>query len=97
MSKKRDKRTKEKDEMSADVKPIQVTPTLNGKDTMQIIKQVVAAPSSESIENNKRMLEIRKRIVGNISTEEALKDIIPIQWSEDVLKGSKKVIITKGL
>ena len=83
--------------MSVDVKPIQATPTLNGKDTMQIIKQVITAPSPESIEKNKRRLEIRKRIVGNISTEEALKDIIPISWSEEVLNGSKKVTITKGL
>ena len=83
--------------MSADVKPIQATPTLSSKDTMQIIKQVVAAPSPESIEKNKRMLEMRKRIVGSVSTEEALKGIIPIQWSEEVLNGSKKVTITKGL
>ena len=31
-----------------------------------------------------------------ISTEEALKDITPIQWSEDVLSGKKKVTITKA-
>ena len=83
--------------MSADVKPIQATPTLRGKDAMQIIKQVVAVPSTESIEKNKKMLEMRKRIVGNISTEEALKDVTPIQWSEEVLNGSKKVTITNSL
>ena len=63
MSKERDERTKEDDEMSAYVKPIQATPTLSGKDAMQIIKQVVTAPSPESIEKNKKMLEMRKRIV----------------------------------
>lgn len=31
----------------------------------------------------------------NISSEEALKDIVPIQWSEDILSGKKKVIIKK--
>lgn len=36
-------------------------------------------------------------MVGNISTEEALKDIIPIQWFEEVLNGNKKVTITKSL
>ena len=63
MSGYKDKQTKEDDEMSAYVKPIQATPTLSGKDAMQIIKQVVTAPSPESIEKNKKMLEMRKRIV----------------------------------
>ena len=63
MGKERDMRTKEDDEMSAYVKPIQATPTLSGKDAIQIIKQVVTAPSPESIEKNKKMLEMRKRIV----------------------------------
>lgn len=97
ISKENSRQTKEDGEVGADVKPIQATPTLSSKDTMQIIKQVVAAPSPESIEKNKRMLEMRRRIVGNISTEEALKDIILIQWSEDVLAGNKKVIVTKSL
>lgn len=30
-----------------------------------------------------------------ISTEDSLKDIIPIHWSNDVLNGIKKVIIKK--
>ena len=29
-----------------------------------------------------------------ISTEEALKDIEPFDWEEEVLKGNKKIIIT---
>lgn len=28
-----------------------------------------------------------------ISSEEALKDIIPIEWSDEVLEGKEKVII----
>ena len=28
-----------------------------------------------------------------ISNEEAFKDIIPIEWSDDVLSGKKKVIV----
>lgn len=28
-----------------------------------------------------------------ISSEEALKDITPISWSEDVLSGKKKVLV----
>lgn len=65
MNEKRDKNSnaKEDDEMSAYVKPIQATPTLAGKDAMRIIKQVITAPSPESIEKNKKMLEMRKRIV----------------------------------
>lgn len=30
-----------------------------------------------------------------ISSKEALKDVIPIEWSEDVLSGEKKVVIAK--
>ena len=39
--------------------------------------------------------KISKRIVGKISSEEALAEITPIQWSEDVINGKKKVIISK--
>jgi len=54
---------REDDEMSAYVKPIQATPTLSGKDAVNILKQGAVAPSPESIEKNKKMLEMRKRIV----------------------------------
>lgn len=37
--------------------------------------------------------KINKRVVKNVSSEEALKDVKPIDWSEDVLSGNKKVII----
>lgn len=30
-----------------------------------------------------------------VSMEESLKDIIPIPWSDDVLNGKKKVVISK--
>lgn len=30
-----------------------------------------------------------------ISTEEALKDVAPIDWPDDVLNGDKKVVISK--
>lgn len=63
MSKQEQEHTKEDDEMSAYVKPIQATPTLTGADAMRIVKQAVTAPSPESIERNKKMLEMRKRIV----------------------------------
>lgn len=56
------KEKKEEDDMSAYVKPIQATPTLSGQDAMSIIKQVLKAPTPESIEKNKKMLEMRKRI-----------------------------------
>lgn len=39
--------------------------------------------------------KIDGRITGTISSEEALKDVSPIKWSEDVLSGKKKVVITK--
>lgn len=63
MSRNKDKKAKEDDEMSVYVKPIQATPTLTGKDAMRIVEQVVIAPSPESVEKNRKMLEMRRRIV----------------------------------
>ena len=53
---------KEDEDMSAYVKPIQATPTLSGKDALDIVKQVLRTPSPESIDKKKKMLEARKRI-----------------------------------
>lgn len=39
--------------------------------------------------------KVRKRVSKTVSTEEALKDITPINWSKDVLEGKVKVIISK--
>ena len=50
------------DDMSTYVKPIQVTPTLSGKDTIDIVKQVLRTPTPESIDKKKKMLSTRKRI-----------------------------------
>ena len=44
------------------VKPIQATPTLTGNDAVNIIKQVLKAPSATAIEKNRAMLEKRKSI-----------------------------------
>ncbi|AGY77974.1 hypothetical protein [Clostridium autoethanogenum] len=46
---------------------------------------------SRSLDSNK--LKNRKFI--SISSKEALKEVIPIDWSEDVLTGKKKVIVNK--
>jgi hypothetical protein len=40
------------------------------------------------------MNKLNCRITEFISTEEALKDVIPIEWSDDVLSGKKKVTVT---
>lgn len=53
---------KEDDDMSTYVKPIQATPTLSGKDAIDIVKQVLRTPTPESIDKKKKMLEARKRI-----------------------------------
>lgn len=53
---------KEDDTMSAYVKPIQATPTLTGNDAVNIIRQVLTAPSAAAVEKNKAMLEKRKGI-----------------------------------
>ena len=41
------------------------------------------------------MEKLKSRITKVISTEEALKDIEPMEWPEEVLSGKKKVIITR--
>lgn len=33
---------------------------------------------------------------GTLSSEEALSDVTPFEWGEDVLNGDKKVVVTKG-
>ena len=39
--------------------------------------------------------KINKRIVGKISSEKALAEITPIEWSENVINEKKKVFISK--
>lgn len=46
------------------------------------------------VEKKKRRLDLSKlsgRKLKIVSSEEALKDIIPINWSIDVLSGDKKI------
>ena len=47
--------------------------------------------------SNYRRLDMSKLKFSDktMSMEESLKDIIPIRWSDDVLNGKKKVIISK--
>ena len=40
--------------------------------------------------------KIKHRMSNIISTEEALKNVTPIQWSEEVLSGTKQIVITKA-
>ena len=50
----------------------------------------------EKLEYNKldikKLLETKPTVIG--CSKEALKDVIPIQWSDDVLSGKVKVIIS---
>ena len=46
------------------------------------------------MENRLNIEKIQKRIVRTVSTEEALKDIIPFQYSQEVLAGRSKIILT---
>lgn len=41
------------------------------------------------------MEKLKSRITKAISLEEALKDVEPMEWPEEVLSGKKKVIITR--
>ena len=40
------------------------------------------------------MERINKRIKKTISMEEALKDVVPVNWSEEVLSGQQQVVVT---
>ena len=51
------------------------------------------------MEENKLKLDLsklthRKRV--SVTTKEALKDVEPFEWSEEVLSGKKKVIMEYG-
>ena len=46
------------------------------------------------MENRLNIEKIQKRIVRTVSTEEALKDIIPFQYNQEVLTGRSKIILT---
>lgn len=39
--------------------------------------------------------KIEHRITSTLTTNEALKDVEPMCWSEEVMTGKEKVIITK--
>ncbi|MGL5329087.1 MAG: hypothetical protein ACRDD7_07455 [Peptostreptococcaceae bacterium] len=39
------------------------------------------------------MNKIKENPIGTIPSKEALKDVTPIQWSEDVVSGKKKVTV----
>ena len=41
------------------------------------------------------MSKLKFREHSTISTEEALKDVTPIKWSQEVLDGKKKVFINR--
>lgn len=40
--------------------------------------------------------KLESRIKKVITTEEALKDVVPMEWPEEVMSGKQKVIITGG-
>ena len=44
------------------------------------------------MEKLKDIIKNKNRVI--ISTEESLEDIEPIEWSDDVMNGDKKVIVT---
>ena len=39
--------------------------------------------------------KLQSRITKVITTEEALKDVVPMEWPEEVMSGKRKVIITR--
>ena len=41
------------------------------------------------------LTNINNRICDSISSEEALKEVIPLEWADEVLAGEKKVSVNK--
>ena len=39
--------------------------------------------------------KLKSRITKVITTEEALKDVVPMEWPEEVMTGKQKIIITR--
>ena len=39
--------------------------------------------------------KLSNRKSGFLTTSEAIKDITPIKWSDDIINGKKKVVISK--
>lgn len=39
--------------------------------------------------------KIKNRIVGTMTSEEALKNLGPMSWSEDVLSGKRKITVSE--
>ena len=50
----------------------------------------------ENKEYNKLSKEFFSKQRETISTEESMKDVIPFEFSDDVIKGKKKIFITNG-
>jgi hypothetical protein len=53
--------TKEDDIMST-IKPIQATPVLSGNDAVNLMKEVLRAPSESAIQKNKMLVNVLKNI-----------------------------------
>lgn len=39
---------------------------------------------------------VKNRIVRTVSTEEALKDVVPMEYHSNIIDGKEKVVITSG-
>ena len=59
------------------------------KDKKEILQKLMGSASSRYLDLNK----IRNDSQKIMSTEESLKDVLPIDWNEDVLNGKLKVEI----
>ena len=69
--------------MSTYIKEIQATPTLSGKDAIDIVRQVLRTHSPESIDKKKKMLEARKRIEKKCVWEEIFLIPKSDEWFRD--------------
>lgn len=64
------------------------------RDNNDIVKKEDSKMDTNTLEYRRLdFSKISKRITGTMSTEESLKDVIPIDWSDEVLSGNKKVMI----
>ncbi len=63
--------------------------------TSSILHDIVI-DNKKDAKNLIRVLEKARNSAKIVSSNEALADVVPYEWDDDVLNGKKKVTVTKG-
>lgn len=68
---------------------------MENKDIDKKQKEVQKMDATMSVKKSLNLSKLANRKHTVISSKQALSDVTPINWSDDVLSGKRKVIITK--